>query len=536
MGITKTSFGKEAKDKLKNGVETISKAVSVTMGPFGKNVLYKNDYGGIQSTKDGVSVAKMVKELEDPIEDFGAQIIKQAAIKTVEQAGDGTTTSTVLASFIAKASIDAASLPGVNVTEIKRGIEDATNIIVNTLKEKSLNIKDTKQLKQIAALSANGSSEIADLVTTSLDKVGRDGVVTVEESRTGETSLEVVEGIQFDRGYKSPYFVTNNNSMQCELKDSLILLYDKRLSNSKELLPILNSVSQQNKSLTIIAEDIADEILSLLIVNKMRGTLKVVAIKAPDFGEKRTLILEDIAAITGGTLISPDKGMKLDKFNTDWFGEARVVTVGKDTTTIVDGKGDEETIKARIEEVKNQLANTTSAYEIEKLQERIAKMIGGVAIINVGGRNEIEIKEKKDRVEDALNATKAAIEEGILPGAGIALLHARKELKPLEKTDFSTGHSIMFMACAKPFKQILENAGLNHEDYIRFNSLSSDLVPDLLGRGGEVNAYLHGVLDPTKVVRCALQNAVSAAITLLLTECVIVEKEDKKENLSENLM
>lgn len=533
--ITKTGFNKETKDKLKNGVKIINDAVSVTMGPFGRNVLYKNDYGVIQSTKDGVSVAKMIKELEDPIEDFGAQIIKQAAIKTVEQAGDGTTTSTVLANSIANQALSLTSNRKVNVTEVKRGIEDALKIILKDLKSKSKPIENDIQIKQIATLSSNGDVEIGNLVTEAITKVGRDGVVTVEESRFGETSLEIVEGIQFDRGYKSPYFVTDNNSMQAVLNDTLILLYDKRINQTKDILPILQSVSEQNKSLVIIAEDISDEVLSLLIMNKMRGILKTVAIKAPDFGERRQLILEDIAIITGGTVVSPDKGMRLDKFNSDWFGEARVVTVGRDISTIVDGKGDEDKINKRIEELKLQLENTKSFYDIEKLQERIAKIVGGVAIINIGGGNETEIKEKKDRVDDALSATKAALAEGIQSGAGIALLHSSKLLSPLNKGDFYEGHSIMYNACKQPFIQILNNAGLDYEDYTNFKHLHEDLVPDLIN-GGEINAYTSGIIDPTKVIRCALQNATSAALSLLLTECVIFNKEDKKEDLSEPLM
>ena len=532
MNKTQTSFGIEVKEKLKKGINVVNNAVSATMGPFGRNVLYKNDYGTVQSTKDGVSVAKMIKELEDPIEDFGAQIIKQAAIKTVDQAGDGTTTSTVLAHSISTQALDITGFSGVNVTEVKRGIENAIKSVVANLQSQSTAIKDEDQIKQVATLSSNGDVEIGNLVTEALNKVGRDGVVTVEESRTGETSLEIVEGIQFDRGYKSPYFVTDNNTMQAVLNDTLILLYDKRINNMKEMLPILESVSQQNKQLLIIAEDIADEVLSLMIVNKMRGILKVAAVKAPDFGERRSLILEDIAIITGGTVISPDKGMKLDKFNTEWFGQARIVTVGKDTTTIVDGKGDESKIANRVEELKNQLNNTTSHYETEKLQERLAKMIGGVAIINVGGGNELEIKEKKDRIDDALNATKAAIEEGVVPGAGVALLNARRDINITDTSDYSKGKQIVFNACGKPFKQILENAGEDSAEWI--NKCGENKVPNIMTKKS-VDALESGIIDPTKVVRCALQNAASASTTLLLTECVIFnKKEDKKEDLSES--
>lgn len=536
MNKTQTSFGREAKDKLKNGIKIVNDAVSTTMGPFGRNVLYMDDYGSPKSTKDGVSVAKMINELEDPIENLGAQIIKQAAIKTVDQAGDGTTTSTVLAYSISTQALDAASYPGINVTELKRGIENTSQKVINELKKQSKQIENSNQLKQIATLSANGDEEIGNLVTEALDKVGRDGVVTVEESRTGENSLEIVEGIQFDRGYKSPYFVTDNNSMQSVLNDTLILIYEKRINNMKDILPILNSVSTQNKSLLIIAEDIADEALSVLIVNKMRGILKVCAVKAPDFGERRTLILEDIAVLTGGKVVSPDKGMKLDKFNQDWFGEARIVTIGRDTTTIVDGKGEDEQIKQRIDELKNQLENTQSNYEREKLQERLAKMVGGVAIINVGGGNELEIKERKDRVDDALNATKAALEEGILQGSGVALLDAVAEIS--SKTignvskDYLLGRDIIFRACKVPFIQILSNA--NIEPYEWIYKVGGNGVLNI-SEGKLVNAYNSGIIDPTKVVRCALQNAVAASTTLLLTECVIFnKKEDKKEDLAES--
>lgn len=539
MNTTQTKFGREAKDKLKKGIQIINDAVASTMGPFGRNVLYKNDYGTIQSTKDGVSVAKMIKSVGDKAEDFGVQIIKQASIKTVEQAGDGTTTSTVLAHSIASQALD-ITYNDVNVTEVRKGIENTVNTIINLIKQESKPVLDEKQIKQIATLSANGDAEIGNLVTESLNKVGNDGVVTVEESRTGETSLEVVEGIQFDRGYKSPYFVTNNNTMQCVMQDSLILLYDKRISQAKDLLPILESVAQQNKSLTIIAEDISDEALSLLIVNKMRGSLRTVVIKAPDFGERRQLILEDIAIITGGTVVSPDKGMKLDKFNQDWFGQARTITVSRDTTTIVDGNGDDDKIKNRILELKEQMENTQTLFDREKLQERIAKLVGGVAIINVGGGNETEIKEKKDRVDDALNATKAAIEEGISPGCGVALLNAvsqfeKTNLNKNKSKDYILGQSIVLEACSTPFKQILKNAGINHSKWINKVGGNKVLNFETLQL---TDAIESGIIDPTKVIRCALKNATSAAVTLLLTECILIDIEDKneKDNLSEYSM
>ena len=452
------SFDREAKQKLQAGIDKVNKAVSVTMGPFGRNVLIEKEHGQVVSTKDGVTVAKTIT-LEDPIENMAATVIKQAAQKTVDAAGDGTTTSTVLAHSIASQALDATAYPATNATQVKRGIEEAVKQVVAELKTISIDITDEKQIKQIATLSANGDEEIGELVATAINKVGRDGVVTVEESRSGETSLEVVEGLQFDRGYKSPYMVTDNNTMQAILTDASILLFDGRISAVKDLLPILERVSQENKSLLIVAEDIDGEALSTLIVNKMRGILKVAAVKAPDFGERRTLILEDIATVTGGTVISPSKGMKLDKFNMTWLGNARTVTVGKETTTIVDGKGDNEAIDARIEELKSQIDQANSPYEVERLQDRLAKIIGGVAIINVGGGTEIEMKERKDRIDDALQATKAALEEGILPGAGVALLTARNSINNRDNSDFGKGGAIVFQSCSSPFKQILSNAG-----------------------------------------------------------------------------
>jgi chaperonin GroEL len=523
------SFDREAKEKLQNGIDKVYKAVATTMGPYGRNVLIEKDHGQVSSTKDGVTVAKTIS-LEDPIENMAATVIKQAASKTVDAAGDGTTTSTVLAHAIATEALNATSYASTNATQVKRGIEEAVKTVVAELKKISVDITDEKQIKQIATLSANGDEEIGNLVTEALDRVGRDGVVTVEESRTGETSLEIVEGLQFDRGYKSPYFVTDNSTMQAVLNDALILLFNGRISAVKDLLPILESVSQQNKSLLIVAEELDGEALATLIVNKMRGSLKVAAVKAPDFGDRRLHILEDMATLTGGQVVSTDKGMRLDKFNTDWFGNARVVTVGKETTTIVDGKGDADLIESRILDLKKQLDVSKSPYEVEKLQERLAKMVGGVAIINVGGGTEIEMKEKKDRLDDALQATKAALEEGILPGAGVALLHARKSINLDGRDDKSKGTQIVFQACATPFKQILGNAGEDSQEWwSRIYNNDTSIVPDLTNNI-TVDAYDSGIIDPTKVVRCALENAAAAAVTLLMTECVIYEKPDDKKS------
>jgi chaperonin GroEL len=525
------SFNREAKEKLQAGIDKVNNAVAVTMGPFGRNVLIEKEHGQVASTKDGVTVAKTIT-LEDPIENMAATVIKQAASKTVDQAGDGTTTSTVLARAIASRAIEATSYSSTNATQVKRGIEEAVKAVVAELKKMSVDITDEKQIKQIATLSANGDEEIGELVATAIDKVGRDGIVTVEESRSGETSLEVVEGLQFDRGYKSPYMVTDNNSMQAILTDASVLLFDGKISAVKDLLPILERVSSDNKSLLIIAEDVDGEALSTLIVNKMRGILKVAAVKAPDFGERRTLVLEDIAAVTGGTLISPTKGMKLERFNMQWLGNARTVTVGKDTTTIVDGKGDTALINARISELKSQIEGSNSPYEVERLQDRLAKIVGGVAIINVGGGTEVEMKERKDRIDDALQATKAALEEGIVPGAGIALLHARKVLDVNGKDSKSKGTEIIFQACTSPFKQILNNAGEDANDW--WNKIyaqdGNTIVPDLVNNT-TVDAFESGIIDPTKVVRCALENAAHAAVTLLMTECVIHDKpSDKKKD------
>jgi len=532
------SFDREAKQKLQAGIDKVNKAVSVTMGPFGRNVLIEKEYGQVASTKDGVTVAKTIT-LEDPIENMAATVIKQAAEKTVNAAGDGTTTSTVLAHSIASQALDATSYPSTNATQVKRGIEQAVKVVVDELRKVSVDINDEKQIKQVATLSANGDEEIGNLVATAIDKVGRDGVVTVEESRTGETSLEVVEGMQFDRGYKSPYMVTDNNTMSAILDKPLLLIVDGKITAVKDLLPILESVSTQNKSLFIVAEDIDGEALATLIVNKMRGILKVAAVKAPDFGERRTLILEDIATLTGGTVVSHQKGMRLDKFNKDWFGEARTITVSKDTTTIIDGKGNVDAIEARILELKSQIDKSNSPYEVEKLQERLAKLIGGVAIINVGGGTEIEMKEKKDRLDDALQATKAALEEGILPGAGVALLHARKALTSDlgRKDDIAKGAEIVFQACARPFKQILENAGEDATEWwMKIINQDVSIVPDL-SNGTTADAYDSGIIDPTKVVRSALENAAAAAVTLLMTECVIHEKpSDKKKDDGMDMM
>jgi len=523
-------FGPEARKKVAKGINTLSDAVTATLGPNGRNVLYTDGHA-VFSTKDGVTVAKSIS-IADPIESLGVELVKQASIKTADAAGDGTTTATLLTQEMVNAGLKHLN-NGANAVEIKRGIDAAVKKVVENLRTNiSEEISSEEQLRQVATISSNNDPEVGELIATAMEKVGREGVVFIEESKTGETFLETVEGMQFDRGYKSPYFVTDNNNMSCVLNDTLVLIADKKFTQVKELLPILEAVSAQNKSLLIVAEDIEGEALATLIVNKMRGTIKVCAVKAPDFGERRKLILEDLATLTGGQVFSSDKGMKLDKFSWDWFGEARIVTINKENTTIVDGKGSEEKINGRIEELQYQIDKAQSPYEREKLQERLAKLVGGVAIIHVGGNTEAELKEKKDRVDDALNATKAAIEEGIVPGGGAALLHAREVLE----TD-SIGSKIVYEACGKPFETILKNAGYSDQDIFYFKNKTSDFGHNenetWLGMNIKteqiVNMKEAGIIDPAKVTRTALENAASVAGTILLTEVVVVPQPEEKD-------
>jgi len=523
------TLGAEARKNLVKGIDILADAVVSTLGPNGRNVVIANEQGSPQSTKDGVTVAKSIT-LSNPEQELGVQLVKQAAIKTAEKAGDGTTTSTLLAREMIKNGLNALN-NNENAVQIKRDIDSTVKIVIDNLRNKiSEDISSEEQLEQIASISANNDPEVGKLIATAIEKVGMEGVVHIEESRTGETYLETVEGMQFDRGYKSPYFVTNNNTMSATLENPLVLLSENKITQVKELLPILEAVSSQGKSLLIIAEDIDQEALATLIVNKMRGTMKVCAVKAPEFGDRRKLILEDIATTTGGQVFSRDKGMKLDKFSWEWFGEARTVTVEKEQTTIVDGKGTEEDINQRIEELQKQLEQSQTPFETEKLQERLAKFVGGVAIIHVGGNTETEMKEKKDRVDDALHATKAAIEEGIVPGGGTALLYASSGIE----VD-STGAAIVVEACAKPFNQILINAG--------FDSVKGQILADTLVNSGNdvwagynikteetVNMKEAGIIDPTKVSRTALQNAASVAGTVLLTECTVVNEISEDSN------
>ena len=525
-------FGTEARNELMKGINTLADAVTCTLGPNGRNVLIDNSgYDALHPpthTKDGVTVARNIT-VDGLIPNLGAQMVKQAALQTADKAGDGTTTSTLLARELVSAGLKHLN-NGENAIEIKRNIETAVNEVVNTIKNNSKEISGEEQLQQIATISANNDIEIGKLIATAIDKVGRDGVVHIEESKSGDTYLETVEGMQFDRGYKSHFFVTNNSDMSCTLEDPYVLIADHKFTQVKELLPILESVSNANKSLLLICDDIDGEALATLIVNKARGILKVAAVKAPDFGDRKKLILEDIATLTGGTVFDKDKGMKLDKFSYDWFGQARTVTVTKEQTTIVDGKGGEDNISNRVDDLQKQIDQADTPYIIEQLQNRLAKMIGGVSIIHVGGYTETEMSEKKDRVDDALHATKAALEAGIVPGGGAALLYARETI-----TQGNVGAEIVYKACGKPFETILTNAGYTsiEAQMIGKHQLvesSNDVWKGYDLKTEEiVNMEEAGILDPAKVTITALQNAASVAGTILLTECVVVDHPKQAE-------
>ena len=539
----KLVFSNEARNTLVKGVDKLASAVTATLGPAGRNIIIEQNEGSPISTKDGVTVAKAI-ELKNKVENIGAQIVKQAAIMTGEHAGDGTTTSTLLAQSILNDGIKFMNR-GQNAVDIKRGIDKAVKKVVNYLEENSKDITDEEQLKQVATISANNDTEVGELISTAMDKVGRDGVVTIEESRTGETYLETVEGMQFSRGYKSPYFVTDNSSMQAVLQNPLILITDKKLNQVKELLPILEACSSQNKSLLIIADDIGGEALSTLVVNKMRGIISVAAVMAPDFGDRKRKSLEDIAILTGGTVISTERGMRLDKFQTEWFGEAKKVTMTKEHTTIIDAKGSEDAITQRVQEIKDLIDESKSSYEIETLQDRLARLVGGIALLHVGGNSEVEMKEKKDRVDDALHATQAALQEGILPGGGIALLNASTLLVDhmgnLQEED-QIGAEIVVNAIEQPFYKILDNAGYDKErigDIEEAIKESGNLWKGFNPRTDEiVDMFASGIIDPTKVTRLALENAASVAGTMLLTEAVVSNRstKEKKEGIDPSMM
>ena len=528
--MKKVEFGSSARANLVKGIDILADAVVSTLGPNGRNVVIgRGVLDAPQSTKDGVTVAKNIV-LKEPNQELGVQLVKWAAIKTADKAGDGTTTSTLLARAMVKDGLKNLD-QGENAVQIKRDIDKAIKEVLYALKDNiSEDISNEEQLEQIATVSANNDIEVGKLISTAIDKVGLKGVVHIESSKTGDTYIETVEGMQFDRGYKSPYFVTDNNTMTSVLENPAILMIDGKLNSVKELLPILEAVGSQGRSLLIIADDIDNEALATLIVNKMRGTLAVCAVKSPEFGDKRKLVLEDIAITTGGQVFSKDKGMKLDKFSWEWFGEARVVTVEKEQTTIVDGKGEVEAIEKRIEELQTQIDKAQTPYEMEQLQNRLSKFTGGVAIIHVGGFTETEMQEKKDRIDDSLHATKAAIEEGIVPGGGAALLYARESINVN-----NAGAKIVYNACGKPFEQILINAGYDKTDAqllgkYKLVESGNDHWAGIDVNSGEVTNFKEaGIIDPTKVTRSALQNAASVAGTILLTECTITDDKDSDE-------
>jgi len=521
-------FDSDARDGLKRGVDALANAVKVTLGPKGRNVIISKSFGSPNVTKDGVSVAKEV-ELEDELENMGAQMVKEVASKTNDLAGDGTTTATVLAQSIVKEGIKNVAA-GANPMDLKRGIDKAVQAIIVDLEKQAQKVgNSSEKIKQVAAISANNDNTIGDLIATAFEKVGKEGVITVEEAKGMETYVDVVEGMQFDRGYLSPYFVTDADKMIADLENPYILLFDKKISNLNEILPILEPVAQSSRPLLIIAEDVDGQALATLVVNKLRGGLKIAAVKAPGFGDRRKAMLEDIAILTGGTVISEERGFSLENATLDLLGTAETITIDKDNTTIVNGNGDAEAIKARVNQIKAQIETTTSDYDKEKLQERLAKLAGGVAVLYVGAASEVEMKEKKDRVDDALHATRAAVEEGIVAGGGVALLRSRKVLEKLtsENLDEVTGIQIISRAIESPLRTIVENAGgegsvvvakvLEGKGNFGYDAKSENFV-DLLKQG---------IIDPKKVTRIALENAASVAGMILTTECALVDiKED----------
>ncbi|WP_029519893.1 MULTISPECIES: chaperonin GroEL [unclassified Persephonella] len=523
-------YGEEARAKLKAGVDKLANAVKVTLGPRGREVILEKKWGSPNVTKDGVSVAKEI-ELPDPLENMAAQLVKEVASKTADVAGDGTTTATILTQAIYTEGLKAIA-SGANPVYVKRGIDEAVKVVVEELKKLSKEVSGRKEIEQVATISANNDPEIGKIIADAMEKVGKDGVITVEESKTSETTLEVVEGMQFDRGYLSPYFVTNPEKMEAVLENPYILIYEKKISNIRELLPVLEKVVQTNRPLVIIAEDVEGEALATLVVNNLKGVLKVAAVKAPGFGERRKAMLQDIAILTGGQAITEDLGIKLENVDLDMLGQADKVVIDKDNTTIIGGKGNPEDIKARIEQIKAQIETTTSEYDKEKLQERLAKLAGGVAIIKVGAATEAELKEKKDRVDDAVHATKAAVEEGIVPGGGVALLRAAKALCELkdENPDKQWGIDIIRKAAQVPLKQIANNAGFEGSVVIEKVKANDNINYGFNAATGEyVDMIEAGIIDPTKVVRTAIQNAASVAGTMLTAEALVAEIPEKEE-------
>jgi chaperonin GroEL len=529
MAARDVKFGSDAREKLLRGVDILAEAVKITLGPKGRNVVLEKSYGAPRSTKDGVTVAKEI-ELGDRFENMGAQMVREVAQKTNDAAGDGTTTATVLAHTIVREGAKSVAA-GMNPMDLKRGIQKAVEAVVADLKKRSKKVKSNEEIRQIGTISANGDTNVGKMIASAMAKVGNEGVITVEEAKSLETELDVVEGMQFDRGYNSPYFITNAEKMVAELEEPYILIHEKKLSSLQPMLPILEAVVQAGRSLVIIAEEIEGEALATLVVNKLRGGLKVASVKAPGFGDRRKAMLEDIAIVTGGQVISEDLGIKLENVKLDMLGTAKKVRITKDDTTIIGGAGKKNDISARVGQLKQQIEETTSDYDKEKLQERLAKLAGGVAVIRVGGATEVEVKEKKDRVDDALNATKAAVEEGILPGGGAALLYATKALTGLSglNEDENAGIAIVQKAIQTPLRQIVENSGVE----------ASLVVGKLLeqksstyGFDAQAERYVDlidaGIVDPTKVVRIALQNASSVAALLITTEAMIADRPQKQ--------
>jgi len=524
------SFNLEGRDALKRGVDALANAVKVTLGPKGRNVIIDKKFGAPHITKDGVSVAKEI-ELKDPIENMGAQLVKEVASKTADMAGDGTTTATVLAQAIVTTGLKNVAA-GANPMDLKRGIDKAVEAVVTNLKSQTKKVgDDNKKIEQVATISANNDHEIGKLIASAMAKVKKEGVITVEEAKGTETTVEVVEGMQFDRGYISAYFVTDVDKMEAVLDNPYILIYDKKISNMKELLPILEKAVQTGKPLLIISEEVDGEALSTLVVNKIRGSLKVAAVNAPRFGDRRKAMLEDIAILTGGTLISEERGFKLENANLSFLGKAEKVTIDKDNTTIVNGAGKKADIAARVNQIKVQIENTTSDYDKEKLQERLAKLSGGVAVLYIGAATEVEMKEKKDRVDDALHATRAAVEEGIVAGGGVAYVRAQSNLEKLkgDNDDETTGIAIVRRAVEEPLRQIIANSGLEGSIVVQKVREGKDDYGYNARTDKYENLYAAGVIDPTKVSRVALENASSIAGMLLTTECVIADKPKKEE-------
>jgi chaperonin GroEL len=524
-------FNEEGRRKLLAGVEQISRAVKVTLGPKGRNVLLDKKFGAPTVTKDGVSVAKEV-ELADPYENMGAQLLKEVATKTNDVAGDGTTTATVLAYALVKKGLESVSA-GMTPIELKRGIDKAVDIAVEEIKKNSKGIKDKEEISNLASISANNDTEIGKTIADAMEKVGKDGVITVEESKTMDTSIEFVEGMQFDRGYISAYFVTDRDTMTSVYEDAYILIHDKKISSMKDMLPLLEKVVQSGKPLLIITEDVDGEALSTLVLNSLRGTLRACAVKAPGFGDRRKAMLEDIAILTGGTVITEELGLKLENTDLSQLGKAKTIKIDKDNTTIINGAGKDKDIKDRIAQIKAQIADTTSEYDREKLQERLAKLAGGVAVINVGAATEVELKEKKHRVEDALSATRAGIEEGIVPGGGLALIQVIPVLEKADLTKYTrdegVGFQIVKRALEEPIRQIAENAGLDAGIIADKAKHEKPGIGFDAAKGEWVDMVKAGIIDPAKVTRSALQNAASIASLLLITECAITDIPEKKE-------